>query len=526
MLGLIECKKTKLHLIISDYKEVELSDADYQFIFSKMNTTHEDVACVFHRFFKGKYICGAEIPKPVWYEYRNGIWSDTDGPSKLRKEFANTLIDVYATTNKHCLKLAEEDTEDNELFLSRASICDEICIRLKTSGFADCLCKQIIHHFKHKNFIEELDKYRHLLCFGEDVYDLNTNEWRKTTPDDLCSRRCSLEKDEVNDTHLEELMNIIIDIHPDEERRDFFLSSLSDLLYGKNTKELFHIWTGTGRNGKGVISEILRHAFGDYYCSPSVSLITQKRATSNSANPELAQTRGARIVMFTEPEEGSRLNNSIIKQYSGGDELTTRALFCNPFSFTPHFTPIVQCNTFQMQDVKDDSIPARLLFMKFKISFVDEPTLEWQRKKDEHIKDEETMHKLKGAMMYLLINKWNELSPQRHQFNPPQTVIDDKMEFLDDNNNIKQFVDENIEFTEDQEDILKAKDLMGEYRSWMEDRGERVGKMTLKMFINRMVKYMPEYKQRHQPGTVGEQSSYRNVFLRCKMNVENDNHEY
>ena len=42
-----------------------------------------------------------------------------------------------------------------------------------------------------------------------------------------------------------------------------------------------------------------------------------------------------------------------------------------------------------MQDVKDDSIPARLLFMKFKTSFVDEPTMEWQRKKDETIKNEE-----------------------------------------------------------------------------------------------------------------------------------------
>ena len=120
-------------------------------------------------------------------------------------------------------------------------------------------------------------------------------------------------KDEVNNTNLKELMNIIIDIHTDEERSEFFISSLSDLLYGKNTKELFHIWTGTGRNGKGVVAKILRTSFGDYYCSPSVSLITQKMATSTSANPELAKTRGARIVMFAEPEEGSRLNNSLFE---------------------------------------------------------------------------------------------------------------------------------------------------------------------------------------------------------------------
>ena len=429
------------------------------------------------------------------------------------------------TTKQKHIQLSEEDEENKDLYLQNSVRCDEICKKLKTTCYTDSLFKQIIHHFKYKDFIEELDKYRHLLCFGEDVYDLTLNEWRKTTPADLCSKKCNMTKDEVNNTNLKELMNIIIDIHTDEERREFFISSLSDLLYGKNTKELFHIWTGTGRNGKGVIAEILRTSFGDYYCSPSVSLITQKMATSTSANPELAKTRGARIVMFTEPEEGSKLNNSLMKQYTGGDELTTRELFCNPFSFTPHFTIILQCNTFQMQDVKDDSIPERLLFMKFKNSFVDEPTMDWQRKKDKTLKNEDTLDRLKGAMMFLLIEKWRELSPN-HNFKPPQSVIDDKMEFLDDNNNIKQFVDENIEFTENQGDMLKAKELLSDYKMWMEDRNDKIGKMTLKMFINRMLKYMPEYKERHQPRANGTQSCYRNVFLRCKINGENYNNEY
>jgi P4 family phage/plasmid primase-like protien len=520
VLGLAEKKKEKKDLTQMDYNHIDLTDEDYEFIFSKMSTTHEDVACIFHRFFKDKYVCGAEVPKAIWYEYDKGLWKNTDGSSKLRKDFTNKLIDIYMTSKKRA-DLLYEQTDDINYDL-HSKVCIEVCIKLKTTGFTDSLCKQIIHHFKYNDFIEQLDKHRNLLCFGEDVYDLNKNEWRKTTPQDLCSRRCGVSKDDVNDTYLEELMNIIVDIHPDEDRREFFLSSLSDLLYGKNTKEIFHIWTGTGRNGKGVISEILKHAFGDYYCSPSVSLITQKRASSNSANPELAQTRGARIVMFTEPEEGSKLNNSIIKQYTGGDDLTTRALFCNPFSFTPHFTPIIQCNTFSMQDVKDDSIPDRTLFMKFKTSFVDEPTMDWQRKKNERLKDEDTMVRLKGAMMFLLINKWRELSPH-HKFKPPQSVIDDKNEFLDDNNNIKQFVDENIEFTDDKNDLLKAKELLSDYKTYMEDRGERVGKMTLKMFIGRMSKYMPEYKERHQgKKDDGSQMNVRNVFLRCKMNVDDN----
>ena len=157
--------------------------------------------------------------------------------------------------------------------------------------------------------------------------------------------------------------------------------------------------------------------------------------------------------------------------------------------------------------------------MKFKNSFVDEPTMDWQRKKDKTLKNEGTLNRLKGAMMFLLIEKWRELSPN-HNFKPPQSVIDDKMEFLDDNNNIKQFVDENIEFTENQGDMLKAKELMADYKMWMEDRNEKIGKMTLKMFINRMSKYMPEYKERHSTYINNFQTHYRSIFLRCKINGE------
>ena len=512
---------TKTNTTQQEHNKVDLTYDDLNFMKGKMNTTHEDVVCVFHRFYSYKYVCAGETPKPSWYEYKDGLWHDMQGVSSLRKDFTTGLIDIYSSFRCYCINEAENaDDDDVEELISMASICDEVILKLKSTGYTDSLCKQAIHHFIHNDFIEELDKYRHLLCFGQDVYDLNKNEWRKTTKEDLCSRKCGITKDEITADNLEKLQNIINDIHPDDQRREFFINSLSDLLYGKNTKELFHIWTGTGRNGKGVISEILQKAFGDYYCSPSVSLITQKRASSNSANPELADTRGARIVMFTEPEENSRLNNSIIKQYTGGDELTVRKLFCNPFTFTPHFTPIIQCNTFQMQDVKDESIPARLLFMKFKTSFVDEePTMEWQRKKDSTIKEEGNIKKLAGAMLYLLLQRWKELSPN-HTFTTPQSIIDDKNEFLDDNNNIKQFVEENIIFTDDTNDILRAKDLLSRYKEWLEDRGERMGRLTLRAFTSRMQKYMPEYKERYRPYVDGSRTEIRSVFIKCKENEE------
>jgi P4 family phage/plasmid primase-like protien len=434
-----------------------------------------------------------------------------EGMSTLRKEFISGLLPYYYTYYDMCSQIGDEE------YLSYASIVSEIVVKLKTTGYTDSLMRQVIHYFKYNNFIEELDKYRHILCFGEYVYDLKINEWRKTTKEDMCSKKCGLTKDEVSDKYINDLLEVLEDIHPDPERRQFFINSLSDLLYGKNTKEIFHIWTGAGRNGKGVVSDIIKYCFGDYYYSPSVSYITQKRASSTSADPQMAKARGVRVVVFGEPEENARLNNSIIKQLTGGDELCVRNLFESPFTFTPHFTPIIQCNTFQLQDVKDDSIPDRLLFMKFKTSFVDNPTMDWQRLKDPTLKDEENMQKLKGAMMWLLLETWRNLTPEQHAFDTPQSVIDDKNEFLDENNNVKQFVAERIEFTKEKTDFLSAKDLLAMYRDFMEERNERTGKLTLSGFITRIRKYMGEFVERYQPkGEDGKQHNYRRVFLYCK----------
>ena len=498
------------------YDHVELTQEDIEFIEGKMTTTQEDVACVFYRFFNYKYVCAGETPRPLWYEYKSGLWMEVCGISSLRKDFTIGLYNIYMSYRKYCVDTAEEGNEEEEEHLiSCASICDEIILKLKATGFTDALSKQCIHHFIQPRFIEELDKYRHLLCFGEDVYDLTRNEWRKTTKEDLCSKKCGLTKDEISNDYINDLLEVLEDIHPDLERRQFFINSLTDLLYGKNTKELFHIWTGTGRNGKGVVSDILQYAFGDYYASPSVSLITQKRASSVSANPELADTRGCRIVMFSEPEENSRLNNSIIKQYTGGDELTVRKLFSNPFTFTPSFTPIIQCNTFQLQDVKDDSIPARLLFMKFKTSFVDDPTMDWQRQKNPQLKNEESMKRLKSAMMWLLLETWKVLSPE-HTFDTPQSIMDDKQEFLDENDNIKQFVDECLIFTKERTDFIPVKQLLGAYRDFMEEREERTGKLTMSGFRNRIKKYMGEFLERYRPySDDGSRTEHRSVFLYC-----------
>lgn len=65
---------------------------------------------------------------------------------------------------------------------------------------------------------------------------------------------------------------------------------------------------------------------GDYAANISVSYITQKRAASNTASPEMVKAIGRRFVVFQEPEENERVNAGLMKEISGNDKIQVLAV--------------------------------------------------------------------------------------------------------------------------------------------------------------------------------------------------------
>jgi P4 family phage/plasmid primase-like protien len=500
-----------------------LTDEQILKMIQSINTTHDDVARIFHYFYGDLFICGAEIPTPQWYFYNKGLWEELDGNSVIRKKLCQDVAMKYLILNRtlvnNSIKRVNDILSDigNDELLSMASICDEIIIKLKTVAYVDSLMKQCIYMFKVEKFIEKLDGNGYLLCFGEDVYDLEINEWRKTKQDDYCSRKCGVSKDEITNEHLDELNEILNNIFINDNRREYFLNLTAEVLHGGNLKEIFQIWTGTGRNGKGLFMKYLEKALGSYFYTSDVSYLTQRTRPNGNANSELAQSRGVRLWSFTEPAQGAKLNNSLMKAITGGDVISARQLFQKSFNFLPQFTPIIQCNTsFGLQDVADDSIPDRLEFIKFNTRFVSEPTKSFERLKLVGIKTDKYANKIKGALMFLLLNRWKDLSEADFKYTKPEEVVGDKQEFIDDNDDVKQFLDDTYEITDNKDDFMKAKDMFDIYKDYYNDKSGFKCKMNLKTFINRCSKHV-DYKERHKKTGI----DYRSVFMNIK-DKEND----
>ena len=131
---------------------------------------------------------------------------------------------------------------------------------------------------------------------------------------------------------------------PDTLKREYTLKLIASCLAGHTSDEKFHIWTGTASNGKSKFIELISESLGEYAFSVPISLLTHKRSSSGTANPELARGKGKRFGYLQEPDKGDEINVGLMKEITGGDKLTARKLFGDVFEFKPQFKLVLCCN--------------------------------------------------------------------------------------------------------------------------------------------------------------------------------------
>lgn len=96
---------------------------------------------------------------------------------------------------------------------------------------------------------------------------------------------------------------------------------------------LFFLY-GTGRNGKSTFIETLLDLLGPYGQKAPTEMLMARPMGGGIPN-DVAQLPGLRGVVTAETEEGRRLNESLVKDLTGGDRLTARFMRAEFFTFRP-----------------------------------------------------------------------------------------------------------------------------------------------------------------------------------------------
>ena len=222
----------------------------------------------------------------------------------------------------------------------------------------------------------KMDANTNLIAFKDCVYDLRTNTYRAIVPSDFISKttRYSMGDRRSDTTQRKKVLAIIESIFPDKDLRDYWLKC-SALSFFTNRFQMLYILTGTGGNGKGVLTTFIKAAGGDYVYGANQTFLTSVQK-SGAADSCLASCDGVRIVLVSEPDNGEKncyMNTEFMKAITGGDPINARMLFQNAKVFTPRFTVLMSCNNKPEIRKLDRAILRRLSIHPFLCSFKSNP---------------------------------------------------------------------------------------------------------------------------------------------------------
>jgi putative DNA primase/helicase len=157
-------------------------------------------------------------------------------------------------------------------------------------------------------------------------------------------------------------------IQPVAEMRGFLQRWFGYSMTGLTAEQKFAFFYGSGANGKSVLVDLMARIMGDYAASAKIESITGKnRRGGGEATPDLMPLIGARFVRTSEPDEGQRLQEGLIKELTGGEPILVRALNENFVLVYPIFKLTISGNHKPEIHGGDDGIWRRVMLVPFDV---------------------------------------------------------------------------------------------------------------------------------------------------------------
>ena len=390
------------------------------------------------------------------------------------------------------------------------------------SGVSQCLTYS--HRLKEPLAITEkaIDQEPWLLAFSNGVVDLRSGKFRPGAPGDYLLKAVPHEWKGMDApapifiAFLESALDGLPNLTEDERReyRDsligFVRRALGYGITGLNLEHMFLVFNGSGRNGKGILVELLRYVLG-ILAGPIAAemLLDQGRArSSNGPSPDIMSLKGMRIAFASETDEGRRFAPGQIKWYTGGDTLQGRYPHDKrPTDFEPTHLLILLTNNLPHAPGDDFAFWNRLNLIPFLYSFVadPDPAKPEQKQRDEGLR-ERLKSEAPGILAWLVRGclEW-----QQQGLKPPACVTMATEEYRANEDTITQFVEECCICSGLSE--VKAGDVYRAFATWYESQiGDRVpkqkkfGSMLVKQFrkdkVGGVIRYYGlELKGEHQP---------------------------
>lgn len=447
-----------LNKAIKDCKNIfkpEKSDDDFQLFVTEFDTkevkkkyfSYDDTGNA-QRF---KHYFGNEVrysyAKKKWYYYyeSKGIW-EVDEMGEVKKKVDNVLEQM----KKEPVYVPEEEDEEEAMKIFRKHLKASRSSRGKVA-----MLKEAEHLLPIAS--EKFDQHNNLFNVQNGYLNLDTGELLEHDRKKYFTKVSTVEFTDKSDCPLWlDFLNKTFNY--DQPLIDYIQRAVGYSLSGSTEEQVMFILYGNGRNGKSVFLDIITELFGNYAINIQPDSIMVKQF-SNGPSSDIARLNGARFVTTTEPNEGVRMNEGLVKQLTGGDKITARFMYENEIEFYPEFKLWMATNHKPIIRGTDIGIWRRLAVVPF-INTV--PIEEVDKRLGMKLRRELTAILNWAVEGYI---QWKVMG-----LSEPQVIKDQRDEYRVEMDVCEAFVQECCDLGEGFR--IKAKPLYQTYRDWARENGQ------------------------------------------------------
>ena len=290
------------------------------------------------------------------YIYEGRLWICDYDKMKLKSNMTQTLKKFYsecfARENKKVsvlmlLKSGQEEAEAEatqekiNTLKSTINKIEQIIKKVKDDGFQTKVMSQVVLYLQRPKISFDTIK-PHYFVFNNKAFDFQTRTEVILKKEDYITYSTKNDFIKPKQEDIDALLAIIKQILPRDDVRACYLSVLRSCCIGIKEHK-FIMANGGGRNGKGLISQLMAVMLGsDYFYKGNALTITEKAKTG--ANPEVANMDKKRMVLFAEPEENASVQLGIVKELTGEESINARQCFSNKTTTQLTATIILEVN--------------------------------------------------------------------------------------------------------------------------------------------------------------------------------------
>lgn len=300
--------------------------------------------------------------------------------------------------------------------------------------------------------VSELDTDPWLLTAANGTLDLHTGQLRMHRRADLITKISEVLWDPEAacptwDRFLEQII-------PDDDTREFMQRAAGYSLTGTVTEHVLFMLHGGGANGKSTFLETLLQVLGEHAAPASPRLLV---ADKHSEHPTaVADLHGRRLVVSQEVEQG--LDEPLVKQLTGGDQIKARRMREDYWSFTPTHKLWLACNHKPRIKGNDIGIWRRIRLIPFEVTIAPE--------QQDHDLGAKLTAELPGILRWAVNGC---LAWQRDGLNPPAAVVNATDKYQLESDLISQYLDERSVAGPQYQ--VRTTVLYTDYKAWCQDNG-------------------------------------------------------